>query len=76
MCFIIYCEIINVSKHKLNSLRNIWNLNVFVWFLWKFSMIFADFWIWILFIEVDPDRDDQKETDPNGSGSETLRDQN
>ena len=44
---------------------------IFVDFCWNFP------WCWLIFsrirfIEADPDPADQNETDPNGSGSETL----
>jgi len=51
---------------------------IFLWFLLIFVEIFDDFgWFFairirIRFIEADPDPADQNETDPNGSGSETL----
>ena len=44
ICFVIYGVNIYVSKHKFNSSeKNVWYSNDFGWFLWKFSMILADF---------------------------------
>ena len=74
ICFVIYGVNIYVSKLSLIVLKkNVWYSNDFCGFLLKFSMILADFFttrIRIRFIEADPA--DQNETDPYGSGFETL----
>ena len=44
--FVIYWVNIYVSKHKFISFeKNVWYFNDFGWFLCKFSMILADFWL-------------------------------
>ena len=65
-CFVIYGVNIYVSKLKFNSFeKNVWYSNDFCWnFPW--------FWLVFCFNETDPDPADQNETNPNGSGSETL----
>ena len=63
--FVIYGVNIYVSKHKFNSFeKNVWYSNDFVDFCWNFPLF------WLIFCYPDPA--DQNETDPNGSGSETL----
>ena len=44
ICFFIYGVNLYVSKHEYNSFeKNVWYYNDFGWFLWKVSMILADF---------------------------------
>ena len=74
ICFVIYGVNIYASKHKFKSFEKMYDiLMIFVDFCWNFAWFFATR-IRIRFIEADPNSDpaDQNETDPNGSGSETL----
>ena len=44
ICFVIYGVNIYVSKHKFNSYEKMYDIPmIFVDFLWRFSMILAEF---------------------------------
>ena len=44
ICFVIYAVNVYVKKYECNSFeKHVWYSNDFGWFLWKFSMILADF---------------------------------
>ena len=70
ICFVIYEVNIYASKHKFNSFEKMYDIPmIFVEIFHDFGWFFATR---IRFIKADPDPTDQNETDPNGSGSETL----